>query len=140
MLRWWSQRGTGRAREAVRVIARAPLGRSSAVQVVEVGTRRLVLGVSEQSVTLLRELDPDEILGAPDAPKDPNGSASDAIGSPSPVEASGLPLTSLMQSKGMDREALEPESSQRPWIGLLPRARRMTTRTPRGVRVHVEPS
>lgn len=46
---------------AVRVVHRQPLTRGSGVAVVAVGTRVLVLGTTEQQVTLLAEVEPDEI-------------------------------------------------------------------------------
>lgn len=51
----------GAARSMVRVIARQSLARNSALAVVEVGERVLVVGVGEQGVSLLTELDPDEV-------------------------------------------------------------------------------
>lgn len=45
----------------VRVVHRQPLTRGSGVAVVAVGTRVLVLGTTEQQVTLLAEVEPDEI-------------------------------------------------------------------------------
>lgn len=45
----------------VRVVHRQALSRGSGVAVVTVGTRVLVLGTTEQQVTLLTEVEPDEI-------------------------------------------------------------------------------
>jgi flagellar protein FliO/FliZ len=45
----------------VHVVHRQPLSRTSAVAVVTVGTRVLVLGTTEQQVSVLAELDPDEL-------------------------------------------------------------------------------
>ncbi|GAA1540909.1 flagellar biosynthetic protein FliO [Nocardioides humi] len=59
---------------AVQVVHRQPLGRGQAVAVVSVGTRVLVLGTTEQQVTLLAEVEPDEIgldLTAPEPGSDP---------------------------------------------------------------------
>ena len=47
----------------VHVVHRQPLSRSSAVAVVTVGSRVLVLGTTEQQVQLLTELDPEEVAG-----------------------------------------------------------------------------
>jgi flagellar protein FliO/FliZ len=47
---------------AVQVIARQSLTRSSGIAVLTVGTRVLVVGTTDQTVTLLAELDPDELL------------------------------------------------------------------------------
>jgi flagellar protein FliO/FliZ len=51
----------GSAGSLVRVVHRQPLSRTSAVAVVTVGTRVLVLGTTEQQVSVLTELDPDEL-------------------------------------------------------------------------------
>lgn len=45
----------------VHVVHRQPLSRTSAVAVVTVGTRVLVLGTTEQQISVLAELDPDEL-------------------------------------------------------------------------------
>ena len=47
---------------AVQVIARQSLTRSSGVAVLTVGARVLVVGTTDQQVSLLAELDPDELL------------------------------------------------------------------------------
>ncbi|MDP9417610.1 MAG: flagellar biosynthetic protein FliO, partial [Actinomycetota bacterium] len=47
-------RGTG----ALEVLARQPVGRGSSVAVVRVGDQALVVGVTEQRVSLLGEADP----------------------------------------------------------------------------------
>jgi flagellar protein FliO/FliZ len=46
---------------AIQVVHRQALGRGQGVAVVSVGTRVLVLGTTEQQVTLLAEVEPDEI-------------------------------------------------------------------------------
>ncbi|WP_148615859.1 flagellar biosynthetic protein FliO [Nocardioides rubriscoriae] len=46
---------------AVRVVQRQALSRGSAVTVVEIGRRTLVLGVTEQQVQVLAELEPGEL-------------------------------------------------------------------------------
>lgn len=46
----------------LRVVSRAPMGRSSAAVVVEAGNRHFLLGVSEGSVRLISELDPDDAM------------------------------------------------------------------------------
>lgn len=62
----------GRADAPVRVVHRQPLSRTSAVALVEVGGRVLVLGTTEHQVTVLTELDRDALdpalLAAPAAP------------------------------------------------------------------------
>ncbi len=51
----------GNAQALVHVVHRQPLSRTSAVAVVTVGSRVLVLGTTEQQVSVLAELDPDEL-------------------------------------------------------------------------------
>jgi flagellar protein FliO/FliZ len=55
------RRMRGRSGSLVQVVHRQPLSRSSAVSVVTVGSRVLVLGTTEQQVTVLTELDPEEL-------------------------------------------------------------------------------
>jgi flagellar protein FliO/FliZ len=56
-----SRRFGGPGRSMVRVVARQPLARAASLAVVEVGDRVLVVGVSENGVSLLTELDPSEL-------------------------------------------------------------------------------
>jgi flagellar protein FliO/FliZ len=56
-----SRRFKGKGDAMVRVLHRQHLSRSSAVSVVAVGTRVLVLGTTDQQVRVLAELDPEEI-------------------------------------------------------------------------------
>ena len=48
----------------IRVMHRQPLTRSSAVAVLQVGSRTLLVGTTEQSVQLLAELDPSDLEDA----------------------------------------------------------------------------
>ena len=65
-----SRRFGGPARSTVRIIARQPLARAASLAVVEVGERVLVVGVSENGVSLLTEMDPSE-LPAPEVVDEP---------------------------------------------------------------------
>jgi flagellar protein FliO/FliZ len=65
-----SRRLGGAARSMVRVVARQPLARTASLAVVEVGDRVLVVGVSENGVSLLTEMDPAE-LPAPETDGEP---------------------------------------------------------------------
>jgi flagellar protein FliO/FliZ len=56
-----AKRFRGGANALVRVVHRQPLSRTSAVAVVTVGSRVLVVGTTEHQVQLLTELDPEEI-------------------------------------------------------------------------------
>ncbi|GAA4711996.1 hypothetical protein GCM10025782_05130 [Pedococcus ginsenosidimutans] len=55
---------TGRGTVSVDVLSRRPLGKSSSVQVVQVGSRVMVLGVTERSVSVLTELDGSDLAVA----------------------------------------------------------------------------
>lgn len=56
-----SRRFQGRTGALVRVVHRQPLSRTSGLAVVTIGGRVLVLGTTEHQVSLLAELDPDEL-------------------------------------------------------------------------------
>lgn len=64
-----SRRFGGPARSVVRVVARQSLARAASLAVVEVGERVLVVGVSENGVNLLTELDPSELSVAAAEPE-----------------------------------------------------------------------
>ncbi len=64
-----SRRLGGRDRALVRVCSRQSLSRGSSLAVVEVGSRVLVVGVSDSGVRLLTELDPAELAPAPAQPR-----------------------------------------------------------------------
>jgi flagellar protein FliO/FliZ len=68
--RFGSRRIGGRDRTLVRVRSRQVLSRGSSLAVVEVGSRVLVVGVSDGGVRLLTELDPVELETAPDTVPD----------------------------------------------------------------------
>lgn len=68
---WWISRKAGAAHASraskeqhLSVVARQNLGRRAGVAVVAIGPRRLLLGVTDQSINMLSELDPREDLGA----------------------------------------------------------------------------
>ena len=70
--------GRSRAKNSVEVLGRVSLGRNSSVTVVRVGGRALVLGVSEQNVTLLTETDPAELTATPNVDPESPGTAAPA--------------------------------------------------------------
>jgi flagellar protein FliO/FliZ len=67
LVRVGGRRFRGSADALVRVVHRQPLSRSSAVAVVTVGSRVLVLGTTEQQVSVLAELEPEELDEQPGA-------------------------------------------------------------------------
>jgi flagellar protein FliO/FliZ len=68
-----SRRISGGSRALVKVRGRQSLSRTSSLAVVEVGSRVLVVGVSDGGVSLLTELDPDEVEQSVAAPADTPG-------------------------------------------------------------------
>ncbi|QKE82661.1 flagellar biosynthetic protein FliO [Arthrobacter sp. NEB 688] len=85
LARWARKRGLGgavgtRAGVQVEVLSRRALGRGSAVHVVRVGEQVLVLGVTDQQVSLLRELSAD-VLAEPEpvAAPEPSPAAVPAV-------------------------------------------------------------
>lgn len=62
-----SRRFRGRDGALVQILHRQALSRSSSVTVVTVGGRVLVLGTTEQQITVLTELEPDEVEVAADS-------------------------------------------------------------------------
>ncbi|MDQ6523487.1 flagellar biosynthetic protein FliO [Nocardioides sp. LHD-245] len=82
---------------AVQVVQRQALGRGQGVVVVAVGTRILVLGTTEQQVTLLAEVEPDEIgldLTAPEPAGAESARAASAGAAPAAEEGrpAGVPV------------------------------------------------
>jgi len=76
-----SRRLAGGPRALVRVRGRQSLSRTSSVAVVEVGSRLLVVGVSDGGVRLLTELDPEDVdVQVPDAAPAPAALTSAAPG------------------------------------------------------------
>ncbi len=88
-----SRRFSGGTRTLVRVRGRQSLSRTSSLAVVEVGSRVLVVGVSDGGVRLLTELDPEE-LAVPAEESAPAGT--EAAGAPvaAPAALSGSLLSS----------------------------------------------
>jgi flagellar protein FliO/FliZ len=79
-----AKRFRGSTGALVQVVHRQPLSRSSALAVVTIGSRVLVLGTTEQQVQLLTELDPEELVLSPE--EVPGLDAVDRLG---PLDGSG---------------------------------------------------
>jgi flagellar protein FliO/FliZ len=78
-----SRRFSGATRNLVRVRGRQSLSRTSSLAVVEVGSRVLVVGVSDGGVRLLTELDPaelDAVAEQPDAVRGTHAASRRAAG------------------------------------------------------------
>ena len=61
LARFGARKFRGNAGALVQVVHRQALSRTSSVSVVTVGSRVLVLGTTEQQISVLTELDPDEL-------------------------------------------------------------------------------
>lgn len=110
VVRWWAKRGQGAVGgQAVRVVSRTGLARGALLAVVEVHGRRLLVGVTENGVSLLTELESEEA--------DTDLAAYEA--------ASDVAVRDLARTR-------PATTSERPWIGLVDRLREMTVRTSPG--------
>lgn len=79
--------GVGRRRGLpVEVVARQALGRRSSIALVRTGGKGLVLGVTDQSITVLAETDPDALV--PTLPEQPAGTPT----------AAATPWTALLEN------------------------------------------
>lgn len=138
LARFGGRRFRGRSGELVRVVHRQPLSRTSSVSVVAVGSRVLVLGTTEQQITILTELDAEELdLDEPDdldAPHDldaellelpaapvPHAMPAAARQVPQPGPTSGLTSQSLLEA--ITQSPAQP-SMQSPGARRLPAAHR----------------
>src|SRR3954452_4606118 len=61
LVRFGGRKFRGQAGALVRVVHRQPLSRTSSVAVITVGSRVLVLGTTEHQVSILTELEPEEL-------------------------------------------------------------------------------
>ncbi len=81
LARFGAKRFRGSSDALVNVVHRQPLSRTSAVSVVTVGNRILVLGTTEQQVSVLAELDPEDLdpETAAEGTAEPAGQFADAL-------------------------------------------------------------
>jgi len=125
-VRWWTLRsGSGGARGTIRVLARSSLGRNVAVAVVEVGSKRFLVGTGESGVNLIGELPAGEDLSFVEADDD------------IPPSDPAIGRASVGRNLNPDGSGFIGSSQRnRPGTGLLANLRRMTTRVPQQVRIH----
>lgn len=98
----------------VQVVHRQPLSRTSSVAVVAVGSRVLVLGTTEQQVSVLAELDPDEVDVAAGEEVDPGTTTADfATALDQALDASPVQEPAAIEQKPA-RRALPPRPQARP--------------------------
>ncbi|WP_344039468.1 flagellar biosynthetic protein FliO, partial [Nocardioides kribbensis] len=121
-----ARRFSGRAGAAVQVLHRQQLGRGSALTVVTVGGRTLVLGTTEQQVRVLAELDADEaatVAGQDGAPLDPGTTDGDredvTTRSPRLATVTALPSLSVVPAPADEPEPAteQPEQTSRTDLG-----------------------
>ena len=102
----------GGSRSLMKVRSRQSLSRSSSVAVVEVGSRVLVVGVSDGGVALLTELDPAEVAETAPAAQAVASTAPGRRAARTPLAARPLRLRPAMRSTGgCSACAAAPDSS-----------------------------
>lgn len=107
LARFGSRRFRGATGAVVQVVHRQPLSRTSSVAVVAVGSRVLVLGTTEQQVSMLAELDPEEI----DLPVEELGTeGQDVLVLPAELSVAGV--SRLPQTGRASSEAGEPATAK----------------------------
>jgi len=132
------RRMRGRAGSLVQVVHRQPLSRSSAVSVVTVGSRVLVLGTTEHQVTVLTELDHDElasdlVLVPGEADEDGEPTTVPVLLPPTPIGAHLQPAVETAVQpvqpvqRGGARKAVTPRAGARKAVTQRAGARRATT-------------
>jgi len=131
------RRMRGRSGSLVQVVHRQPLSRSSAVSVVTVGSRVLVLGTTEHQVTVLTELDHDElasdlVLVPGEADEDGEPTTVPVLLPPTPIGAHVQPAveTAVQPAhpvqRGGARKAVTPRAGARKAVTPRAGARRAT--------------
>ncbi|HSE09787.1 MAG TPA: flagellar biosynthetic protein FliO [Nocardioidaceae bacterium] len=124
-----SRRFGGTARSMVRVVARQPLARTASLAVVEVGERVLVVGVSENGVNLLTELDPSEVPVEQMSPATGAEAAGDAsfgagVQGPLPEVVRGTVSSGTRRatsSRGLDGSVLSAQTWRQAWAAATGR-------------------
>ena len=106
--RMGARRVGGRDRTLLRVRSRQALSRGSSIAVVEVGSRVLVVGVSDAGVRMLTELDPFELDSEPAAPTEPTSEAT--------------PATHVSQVSSLGGSLLAPATWKQAWSAATGRS------------------
>lgn len=115
-LRFTGKRLSGGPDALVQVVHRLPLGRTSSLTVVTIGSRVLVLGATEQNVTLLTELDPEEIV-SPEA-------VEAALADGTAPKTSGPTLQVARTTSGpLSGSLLSPTTWKQTWEAIQPKGR-----------------
>ena len=119
------KRGLGQGNGLIEVVARQRMGRTSTVNVVRIADVVLVVGATEEQITLLAELDPDivdDALGRPRAPSRPSAydEEDDDRFADSPALAAS-PSSGVLAGSVLDRNG---------WGSLVNELRERTVRRP----------
>lgn len=123
-------RGTGRrhlgggagGRRLVEVLDRQSLGKTTSIALVRIGDRRVALGVTEQRVDVLLQLDPEpEALDALD------GEIID-VTDLTALDAVSIDTTSMNTPSTCTAARMRPVTSARPWKDLIEDLRERTIR------------
>jgi flagellar protein FliO/FliZ len=94
------KRGLGGTTGVIEVVARQRMGRASSVSVLRVAGRVLVVGSTEEQVTLLAEVEDDELATALAAATPTRGPAADGE---TPASRSALPGSGVLAGSVLDR-------------------------------------
>lgn len=101
------KRGLGQGNGLIEVVARQRMGRTSSVNVVRIADVVLVIGATEEQVTLLAEVDPDAVeaaLGERRAPARLRAAVEPAEDAPAvPVPAARAPSEGVLAGSVLDR-------------------------------------
>jgi flagellar protein FliO/FliZ len=111
----------------VQVLHRQPLSRSASVAVITVGSRVLVVGTTDHQVSLLTELDPEELPGGDLAPGADLGADLDADLLTAPRRGPVLEPTAPVAARGLVGLASTPAATP---AGGSHRATGTSRRTP----------
>ena len=110
------KRGLGQGNGLIEVVARQRMGRASSVSVLRVAGRVLVVGSTDEQVTLLAEMDDDEVATALAA--GPRAAATGVEGA-APRPALAVPSSGRLAGSVLDRGA---------WTSLVQDLRERTVR------------
>ena len=111
----------------VQVVHRQPLSRGSAVTVVTVGSRVLVLGSTEQQVTLLTELDAEELVIVEEVDEAVAPSEHPPVGGTHLAEGhAAVPGRGTRRAPGvLDGSLLSPDTWKQAWAALTGSPRKL---------------
>ena len=127
LARFVGKRYGARAGAPVQVLHRQPLSRSSSVAVVTVGSRVLVIGTTDHQVSLLAELDPDELdVTDPDLELDAGLDADAVPGSPRLLRAAPRTAPQPVAHRGAHRAEVSRDGSPLAGLVLSPQTWRQT--------------